>query len=74
MKNLLLLFCTFFVLSVFANGINVSFKELKTNHDTEYIQIMKTEMITLDIVVNTVSDYSIKELRDISEITYKTKI
>ena len=33
MKNLLILFCTFFVLSVFANGMNISFKELKT-HET----------------------------------------
>ena len=74
MKNLLLLFCTFFVLSVFANGMNVSFKELKTNHDTEYLQIMDLEMITLDIADYTVSDYSIKELRNISEITYKSKI
>ena len=73
MKNLLLLFCTFFVLSIFANGMNVSFEELKT-HETEYLQIMKAEIIHFDIVDDMVSDYSIKELRNISEITYKTKI
>ena len=74
MKNLLLLFCTFFVLSIFANGMNISFEKLKTSHDTEYLHIMKPEIIHFDIVDDMVSDYSIKELRNISEITYKTKI